>query len=99
MEQGIANGQIRIGQRIERRRRIDNAGTGGKLGGDEFLAVGDQPGLRLAAERDDQIAAGLDFVGELSLLYFFELSLRPRHQDSPAVLVSEGEGTNLPALN
>ena len=80
MEQGVTDRRVGIGQRIERRRRIDHAGAGGQLFEHEVFAVRDQTTFRAPVKRDDQIAARADLVLEIGRLELLQTGFRPRHR-------------------
>ena len=82
MEQRVTDGGVGIRQRIEWRRRVDHARTGGEPFEHEIVAISYQARLGAAIERHHQVAAGAGLVLELGRLQLFELRFRPRHANS-----------------
>ena len=78
-QQRVADRGVRIGQRLQRRRRIDHSRAGGQLLVPEVVAIGDQPRRRAPVERHHQIAARAGLVPEFGGLQLFELTFRSRH--------------------
>ena len=87
MQERVANGLVGVGQRVERRRRIDHAGADRQFLEKKFLAIRDDAALRAPIELDDQLAARADFMAHLGGFEFLEFSLRPRHRSLASIVL------------
>ena len=81
MEQGVANRLVGVGQRLQRRRRIDHARSHRQLLEQEFLAARNDSPLRAPIHRHHQIAPRTNFMAKLDGFNFLQLALRTRHSN------------------
>ena len=86
MEQGVANRLVGVGERVQRRRRIDHARADRQLLEQKFLAVRDDAALGASIHLDDQIAARADLVPQLGRFQFLEFCFRPRHPSLASIV-------------
>ena len=87
---GVANRLVGVGQRIERRRRINHARADRQFLEQKFLAVRDDPPLRAPIHLDDEIAPRADFMPQFGGFQFLEFCFRPRHPILASILRCRG---------
>ena len=92
MKERVANRLVGVGQRVQRRRRIDHARADRQLLEQKFLAIRDDAALRAPIQLDDQLAARTDFMAQLGGFEFLEFSFRPRHPSLASIVRCPVEG-------